>query len=131
MVATLSEKPHLMLHSSSSSPVRKTHFLSKPRELHPKYAWCLFLVVLYYSKHSPLSAGVIVTMGLTGWMLRAGGSAALATVFSASFRSVRVTPCQHRAQTIHSEDKCYTHSQLFLGCCLSTENENVDAVNHV
>lgn len=39
-----------------------------------------------------------MTIGLTGWMLRSGGSAALGTVFSASFKSVRVTPCQHTAK---------------------------------
>lgn len=51
--------------------------------------------------HLPLSAGVSVTMGLTGWMVRGGGSALLATVFSASFRSVRVTPCQYNENGSH------------------------------
>lgn len=49
--------------------------------------------------HSPLSAVVMVTRGLTGWMVRGKESPDLATHFSASLRSVRVTPCMHRAQT--------------------------------
>lgn len=60
--------------------------------------------------HLPLSAGVSITMGLTGWMERGGGSAPLATVFSASFRSVRVTPCQHSKDGPH---------QSHISCSLS------------
>ena len=69
-----------------------------------------------FQPHSPLSAGVRVTMGLTGWMLRGGGSAALGTLFSASFKSVKVTPCQQRAKTkTKTLSGLLLRSELFVG----------------
>lgn len=79
-----------------------------------------WFVLWWVPPHLPLSAGVSVTMGLTGWMVRGGGSVLLATVFSASFRSVRVTPCQHSDNGSHQlRNNC---SGLSEGSQLGTSN---------
>lgn len=64
--------------------------------------------------HSPLSAGVTVTMGLTGWMVRGGAteSDTLPKFFSASFTSVSVTPCGCKGR----EKKKNHWTKLFVWC---------------